>query len=167
MTRPEAPSAAVQIMAVVLALAMIVSTAAIAQEVRPRFPGANDRCPVCGNGVSAWPNWLAQVQYADESTVFFDGPKDLFRYLRFRERYAREKSGVRMIAIFVTSFQDRRAVRLENAWFVVGSRITGPAGAELVPHATRDQAEAFIRAHGGDRILRAGEISPDLVASLH
>ncbi len=44
-------------------------------------PGAKDLCPVCGMLVSKYPNWIAIVTYKDGHAHFFDGAKDMFKYL--------------------------------------------------------------------------------------
>jgi len=51
-------------------------------------PGAKDLCPVCGMLVSKYPNWVAVVQYRDGHAHFFDGAKDLFKYLHDLPKYA-------------------------------------------------------------------------------
>ena len=43
-------------------------------------PGIHDTCPVCGMFVAKYPDWVAQVRFKDEKTVFFDGAKDFFKY---------------------------------------------------------------------------------------
>ena len=64
-----------------LALALLASAAAAAQEIGPQQPADTSRCPVCGMLVARHPDWLAQIVLADDEALFFDGAKDLFRFL--------------------------------------------------------------------------------------
>ncbi|HYG70620.1 MAG TPA: nitrous oxide reductase accessory protein NosL, partial [Anaeromyxobacteraceae bacterium] len=45
-------------------------------------PGPRERCPVCGMFVAKYPEWLASLRLRDGTVAWFDGPKDLARYLR-------------------------------------------------------------------------------------
>ena len=111
--------------------------------------------------VARYPQWIASIRFADGSTVFFDGPKDMFRYLLDLEKYA---AGDREIAgVWVTEYYRVRFIDAQTAVFVAGSDVMGPMGGELVPFATRDEAEAFALDHGGEEILVFAEVTPDKV----
>ena len=43
-------------------------------------PGKGEKCPVCGMFVYKYPDWVAELLFADGSFEVFDGAKDLFRY---------------------------------------------------------------------------------------
>lgn len=51
-------------------------------------PGAKDLCPVCGMLVSKYPNWVAVVTWKDGHAHFFDGAKDMFKFLGDLAKYA-------------------------------------------------------------------------------
>lgn len=116
-------------------------------------------CAVCGMSVSRYPEWVAEVVCADGSVVYFDGPTDLFRFLRDPGRYAGQASRSSIVAAFVTGYYDRAAIPARDALFVVGSDVVGPLGAELVPHGSRAEAEDFMVDHRGKRILSFDEAS--------
>lgn len=123
-------------------------------------------CAVCGMFVAMHPEWLAQVVYEDGSEAFFDGPKDLFKYLLAPERYAADKRGVEVTAVRVTSYYDGAAIRARAAYYVVGSDVLGPMGAELVPHRTPEDAEEFARDHQGQRIVGFDDVTLELLNEL-
>lgn len=124
----------------------------------PRPPGPDDRCAVCGMLVHKHPNWVATIVFADGAQAFFDGPKDMFRYLFDLEKYA---AGDREIAgVYVTEYYRVRLVDATASYFVAGSDVMGPMGAELVPFATRAEAEGYALDHGGREILQFGDVSP-------
>ena len=148
-----------------LAIAL-AATATAAEPPPPRTPGARDRCAVCGMFVAPHPEWLAQVVFDDGSAAFFDGAKDMFRYLFARDRYLPERRGREIVAIWVTSYYDVEPVDARTARFVVGSDVLGPMGAELVPFADDDEAEEFRMDHAGSRIVRFGEVTRELLTTL-
>jgi nitrous oxide reductase accessory protein NosL len=127
----------------------------------PRAPDEDDRCAVCGMFVHKYPNWVATTVFADGGQVFFDGPKDMFRYLLDLEKYA---AGDREIAgVWVTEYYRVQFIDAQTAVFVTGSDVMGPMGGELVPFATRDEAEAFALDHRGEEILEFAEVTSDKV----
>ena len=140
---------------------------AAAEERLPRIEaGTRDVCAVCGMLVARHPEWLAQVVYEDGSEAFFDGPKDLFEYLLDPERYAPARRGVAVTAVLVTSYYEGAATPARQAYYVVGSDVAGPMGAELVPHRTKDDAEEFARDHHGKRIVRFDDVTRELLDDL-
>lgn len=141
-------------------------TAARAEPLPRIEAGAKDVCAVCGMFVARHPEWLAQVTYGDGSEAFFDGPKDLFKYLLAPERYAPAKAGVGKTAVLVTSYYEGAAIPARQAFYVVGSDVTGPMGAELVPHRSLEDAEEFVRDHHGERIVRFDDVTPELLNDL-
>jgi len=127
-------------------------------------PAPDETCPVCGMFVARHPEWLARIVFASGPTAFFDGPKDLFRYLLDPERYAAHRRDREITGIFVTAYYDGKVLPVEEAWFVVGSDVVGPMGPELVPHGSREEAEEFLRDHRGERIVRSPEVTVEMLA---
>ena len=125
----------------------------------PQIPGEKERCPMCGMFVSHYPDWISQVRHDDGATVFFDGCKDLFKYLLSLDPHGRIKSRKNVAAVFVTNYYDGETIAARYAFFVVGSNVMGPMGPELVPHHSLEAAQDFVQDHGGVRILRFDEIT--------
>jgi nitrous oxide reductase accessory protein NosL len=111
--------------------------------------------------VAKYPSWVASIVYVDGSRRFFDGPKDLFRF-----RQAGEKGGVEESEIWVTDYYTTKPIRARDAFFVLGSDVLGPMGAELVPHASLDHAESFRTDHGGDPPLAFDDIDATVLRAL-
>ncbi len=129
-------------------------------------PGAKDLCPVCGMLVSKYPNWVAVVVWKDGHAHYFDGAKDLFKYLHELPRYAPGHRREDMAAIAVTDFYNLERMDARQAWYVTGSDVLGPMGHELVPLATKADAEDFLKDHKGRRILRFADVDPDVLKAL-
>jgi hypothetical protein len=62
-------------------------------------PGKEDRCPVCGMFVAPYPNWSSSIHFQDGTRVFFDGPKDLFRYFFDMTQYRAGASPAEVAAV--------------------------------------------------------------------
>ena len=154
-------------LAVVLVLAFLTPVPAAAEETGPRQPAAMDRCPVCGMLVDRHPDWLAQIVLADDEVLFFDGAKDMFRFLLDPEERQQASRAREVGVTFVTSYYDRRPIRARDAFFVTGSDVLGPMGAELIPHASGEEAEEFLRDHGGSAILGFDEVTEEVLAELN
>ena len=122
-----------------------------------------DRCGVCGMYVAKYPQWIASVRFDDGTTVFFDGPKDMFRYLLDLDTFRPGSSTEQVAEIFVTDYYSTRPIDGRAASYVVGSDIMGPMGSELVPTADRTHAETLVRDHGGERVVAFAEVTVELL----
>lgn len=124
------------------------------------------RCSVCGMFVSKYPNWVSQIHYDDlKQTKFFDGVKDMMVFYFSPERY----DGLPREAIkdiFVKDYYSLNWLSAKEAFYVVGSDIYGPMGHELIPFASKEAAESFLKDHHGKEILTFSEITPGLIDSL-
>lgn len=116
--------------------------------------------------VAKYPAWTAAAFHEDGSTAFFDGPKDLFKYLFDPARYARRKGSGPVVRSTVTDYYRQVPVDAAKAFFVVGSDLLGPMGHELVPFSSRAAAEEFLADHKGRRVLSYGQVSRDLLEKL-
>jgi copper chaperone NosL len=117
-------------------------------------PNASDRCPVCGMFVAPHSNWLSVVTFADGQEVFFDGPKDLFRYIFDLQTYQAERTLAEIQQVRVTEYYSTRLMDAKEVFFVTGSDVLGPMGAELVPVFGKGNAEAFLKDHAGKAVMQ-------------
>ncbi|MDD5390463.1 MAG: nitrous oxide reductase accessory protein NosL [Gallionellaceae bacterium] len=129
-------------------------------------PAPRDMCPVCGMVISKYPAWTATVVYRDGHAHHFDGAKDLFKYLFDVPRYARGHRAQDITRIGVSEYYDLKRIDARQAWFVIGSDVLGPMGHELIPLASRLDAEEFLRDHHGRRILRFEEVTREMPGKL-
>lgn len=139
--------------------------AAAQQSVLPK-PGPKDLCPVCGMLVSKYPHWVATIVYKDGHAHHFDGAKDMFKFWFDPPKYAAGHSREQIARIVVTDYYNLQAVDAQAALYVVGSDVLGPMGHELVPLATRADAEDFLKEHKGRRILSFGAVDAGLPVRL-
>lgn len=116
--------------------------------------------------VAPYPEWVSSARFGDGSVRFFDGAKDLFRFLADVPRHAPGHVLGDLQDLTVTDYYEVRPLDARTAWYVLGSDVAGPMGAELVPHATREAAEEFRLDHRGARILRFQEVDATVLAEL-
>ena len=145
-----------------LAIAVFVcGVCGTAVGAEPRAPGSDDRCAVCGMFVEKYHNWVATIVFEDGSQVFFDGPKDLFRYLLDLEKYRAQDRTIS--EVFVTDYYRVQFIDAKTAFFVLGSDVMGPMGGEFIPLEKREEAATFAQDHGGREILEFGDITPEKI----
>jgi len=116
--------------------------------------GEGERCPVCGMFVAPYHNWLSVVTLADGELIYFDGPKDLFRFVFDVATYRPGQTVADISRVQVTEYYSTRLMDAQEVFFVSGSDVMGPMGAELVPVAGKGNAEAFLKDHGGQAVMQ-------------
>lgn len=152
-----------------LLAAALVCALALASQAQPLTvpdPGERDTCPVCGMFVARYPEWVATVVYRDGHAHHFDGAKDLFKYLLDLARWAPGHRAEDIATIAVTDYYAVERIDARTAWYVIGSDMLGPMGHELIPHPTEAEARDFLRDHKGVRVLRYGDVTPELLRRL-
>ena len=138
----------------------------LAQDATPGKPSAEDKCPVCGMFVSKFPDFLAQVVYKDGSHAYFDGAKDLFKYLLEVKKYQPSKATAEIAAIYVTDYYSLNPVDAGKARYVTGSNVYGPMGKECIPFEKEADAKEFKADHGGSAILEFGSVNAQVLQGL-
>ena len=140
-----------------LTILVLLAGTAVAATAEP--PGPKDRCPVCGMFVKPYKSWIATVLFEGGTQAYFDGPKDLFRFLHSPEKYGCDSDAI--AEILVTDYYTTQLTKARDASFVIGSDVMGPMGHELVALRSEDEAETFVRDHGGQAILKFEEVSEE------
>ena len=115
------------------------------------------------------PKWVAKIEARDGKTVYFSSPKSLFEFY-FRPGKWFDvgiKSERDFSKIVVTDYISQKAINAESAYFVYGSRATSPAGDDLVPLASEDEAKKFSQKYSGKRIMKFDEVKDALIKLLN
>ena len=147
---------------VVAGLAFCVAPAFAQGLIVPK-PGPKDLCPVCGMIVSKYPNWVAVVTWKDGHAHFFDGAKDMFKFLFDLPKYAPPGHRKELITgIYVTDFYNLERMDARKAYFVIGSDVLGPMAHEFVPLATKEDADDFMKEHKGKKVLTFDQVTPKM-----
>jgi len=147
-------------------VALLLLAGTVAAEEPGRRPGPKDKCPVCGMFVSKYPDWTATVSFQDGGVAWFDGAKDLFKFLADPGRFLPGRKAADVRAVTVTDYYGVRPLDAKDAFFVVGSDVFGPMGKELVPFGKRSEADEFLRDHRGKQVLRFAEVNRAVLEGL-
>jgi copper chaperone NosL len=137
-----------------------------AAETAPPKPSARDKCPVCGMFVAKYPDWLTAIRFRDGSHAYFDGAKDLFKYLHAPMKYDALRKAEDIRVIQVLDYYRLEWIDARSAWYVLGSDVYGPMGRELIPLAREADAQEFLKDHRGERIVRFSEVTPEVIKTL-
>jgi nitrous oxide reductase accessory protein NosL len=129
-------------------------------------PAAGDKCAVCGMFVAKYPDWVAGVTWKDGTTSWFDGAKDLFKFLLHPERSGSTRTVADADRILVTDYYAVTRFDARRAFFVIGSDVYGPMGAELIPFEREADAREFLADHHGSAILRFSEVDDAVIRRL-
>ncbi|GAB4489159.1 MAG: nitrous oxide reductase accessory protein NosL [Thermodesulfovibrionales bacterium] len=146
-----------------LAACLLLTTGAHADGPKPVEITKTDKCPVCGMFVAKYRNWISQVVFSDGTYAAFDGPKDMFKYYFNLQKYNPSKRLSDIRAVYVIEYYSAKPVDARTAWFVLGSDVYGPMGAEFIPVSTEAQAKEFLKDHKGKKIVTFRQITPDLI----
>ncbi len=144
-----------------LAAIVLIAAAAPALKAAPAgfiAPTKKDKCPVCGMFVARYPEWIAEVVFADGTYAVFDGAKDLFRFTADAARFLPAAKGKQVGAIFVMDYYSLEPIDGAAAFYVLGSDVLGPMGRELIPFQKRPDAESFLADHKGTRVVGLEEV---------
>jgi len=112
------------------AAALLLSPVAVGVGEAPPKPGPRDLCPICGMLVAKYPNWVAIAVYSDGKALFFDGAKDLFRYLFDSPKRGTDRKALGTPRLWATEFYGLKRIDARKAFYVVGSDVLGPMGHE-------------------------------------
>lgn len=145
-----------------LLAAGLIWAAGVAAQTPPG-PGPKDLCPVCGMLVGKYPNWVAVALWKDGHAHYFDGAKDLFKFLQDLPKFAPGHRREDLAGLYVTDFYNLERIDARKALYVIGSDVLGPMGHELVPLAGRADADDFMKDHKGKRLLSFEQVGREIV----
>jgi nitrous oxide reductase accessory protein NosL len=116
--------------------------------------------------VAKYPDWLTAVRLRDGSHIFFDGAKDMFKYLHNPKKYDPSRRWEDIEAAAVMDYYGLAWIDARKAWYVLGSDVYGPMGRELIPLEREADAREFMKDHKGTRIIRYIEAMPEVIRTL-
>ena len=151
-----------------LALAGVVIGSQVPPETAqpPAKPSSEHKCPVCGMYVAEYTDFLAAVVFRDGATVFFDGCKDMFRFLFEVDRFAPGRKRADINLIWATDYYSLKWIDGSTAFYVRGSDVLGPMGRELIPFGKETEAKGFMEDHAGESLFRFAEVTPDVLKGI-
>jgi len=155
-----------RIIALVISIVFLSASFGWGLEKVPAKPGARSKCPVCGMFVAKYPDFLAQVVFKDHTSDFFDGSKDMFKYLLNLKKYNPKQNQSDIEIVYVTDYYSLTPIDGMKAFYVLGSDVYGPMGRELIPFEKESEAKTFMKDHRGKNVLRFQEITDSIIRTL-
>ena len=116
------------------------------------------KCAICGMFVANFPRWASEVILTDGKKLYFDGAKDMFKYLLSNK--------VKLKTVLVNDYYHQKAIDAKEAFFVVGSDVLGPMGNELIPFSSISDAKTFMKEHDGKKVLKYSEVTKEVIDKL-
>ena len=147
-------------------LLLLITLPILAGEQTPPKPAAADKCMVCGMFVAKYPDWTGAIVFKDSVTRFFDGPKDLFTYFLSIKKYDPQKDRTGIDTMWVKDYYTLSVIDARKAFYVIGSDVLGPMGRELVAFRSEADAKAFLKDHGGKKVLQFKDVTPEAMKQL-
>jgi len=132
----------------------------------PVKPAEREKCPVCGMFVAKYPDWTAQIIFKDGQRIFFDGAKDMFKYYFNLKKYNPRKTQDDIAGIYLTEYYDLDFIEAHKTCLVIGGTVYGPMGRELIPFASKADAQQFMKDHSGKRVITFDEVTPQIIEKL-
>lgn len=99
---------------------------------------------------------VAAAKLRDGSIELFEGARCLFIFNTAPDRFGITKDDIKYK--YVTDFLSRKMIDVEQASFVLGSKVKGPMGHDLIPFTDKKSADRFSSKYGGKRIVRMGAL---------
>jgi len=129
----------------------------------------NTTCLVRQIKVYKDPQWVAMIKARNGKTVYFSSPKSMFEFYFWPGKWfdIGIKSERDFSQIVVTDFKTSKPINAETAYYVYGSNKTSPAGDDLVPFATKAEAEHFAAKNNGKRVMKFDEVTDPLIKLLN
>ena len=114
------------------------------------------------------PEWAATIQVRSGETLYFSTPKSMFEFYfqpkKWPEFQVKHNDDMR---VHVTDYNTLQKIPAKEAYYVYGSKKTGPAGDDLPAFASQKEAEAFAKKFDGKRVLDFAGVSQGLINLLN
>lgn len=153
-----------KILTSLLLVSSILSIANAGEELKMNFD-KNTKCMVRKIKVYEGPLWVSKIDLKNGKEVYFSSPKSMFEfYFRPGKWYdLGVKSEDDFKNIVVTDHATTKPIDARGAFYVYGSNKISPAGDDLVPFASYQEAKKFSKETNGKRIMSFKEISNALI----
>lgn len=124
----------------------------------------DDLCLIRKFKVYKTPAWISSIKVRSGEVIYFSSPKGMFEFyfrpVKWPEYNVKSDDDMRM---YVTEYGTLEKISARDAFYVYGSTKISPAGDDLVPFRTREDAEKFYDNHHGERIFIFTDISSGLI----
>ncbi len=115
------------------------------------------------------PQWVSKIELTNGKKLFFSSPKSMIEFYHQPGRWydIGVKSEDDFKELLVTDYNTLKPIDAKGAFYVYGSSKTSPAGDDLVPFASYEDAKTFAQKNNGKRVLSFKEIKESLIRLLN
>ncbi|WP_051295907.1 nitrous oxide reductase accessory protein NosL [Eisenibacter elegans] len=110
-------------------------------------------CMHCGMPSMDFPQWQVKAYTKEGQEGWFCSPKCMFLTVQHpkQPRY--------FASIQVTEYYELEKIDAHKAFYVIGGDVLGPMGHDLVPLASQEAAQEYLKDHAGKKIYRYEEVT--------
>ena len=138
---------------ILIVLALLTSIVMASESAWGDTPNKLD--PTYQVKVDKYPKFEADIVLKNGRKIRFCCPKSMFHFYfkpyHFPEYKVQNADVIDRLVVW--DYFDGVLVDAKKAWYVFGSRLSGPHGDDLIPLATKTRAELFVKRYGGSRIM--------------
>lgn len=115
------------------------------------------------------PQWVSKIELTNGKKLFFSSPKSMIEFYHQPGRWydIGVKSEDDFKELLVTDYNTLKPIDAKGAFYVYGSSKTSPAGDDLVPFSSYEDAKTFAQRNNGKRVLSFKEIKESLIRLLN
>ena len=111
------------------------------------------------------PRWVSKIELTNGKKLFFISPKSMIEFYQRPGKW--DHIGVKSESdfkdIIVTDFKTGKPIDAMGAFYIYGTNVISPAGDDLIPFSSYQDAKEFSKINRGQRIFSFKEISPALI----
>jgi nitrous oxide reductase accessory protein NosL len=100
----------------------------------------------------------AAVVFKNGNTLSFEGARCLFIYNTVPKRFGIDPADI--TNRYVTDFKSGKMIEAKAAYLVLGSKVKGPMGYDLIPFSDKQSAENFMAEYQGKRLVGLETVVP-------
>ncbi len=120
-------------------------------------------CKVTQKPLYQHPEWVALSKMEDGKIYYFSSFKTMMRY--FFGISPEEQQSVK--ERYVVDYATLDMIDATKAYYVYGSHVVSSVGDDLIPFASKAEAEQFMQKNGGSRIMAYDQINKGLIDLLN
>lgn len=118
----------------------------------------NQRCAQCGMPTEEFQAWRGKIITAT-AAKHFCSPRCLFINSQAHSLASTD-------SVFVTDYYGQTLIDGRTAYYVIGSDVIGPMGHDLIPLASQQAADDFMKEHKGQQVVTFREVSAETIQQL-
>ena len=115
------------------------------------------------------PKWASKIELKNGKKVFFSSPKSMIEFYNQPGKWfdvgVKDENDFK--EILVTDFNTLKPIDAKGAFYVYGTNATSPAGDDLVPFSSYEEAKKFASKHNGKRVLAFNQIPSAIIDLLN